>query len=138
MLKENELRIGNLIRANSKEFNKSYNGSIVPVDIDILIELISECLYDPIPLTPEVLEKCGFWKNSVNMWAIELWDMSTHLEMIDGAKGGFYPAIDQQQPEGSPQNVSLQFITHLHQLQNLYHALTGEELNYTQSTAKQP
>ncbi len=82
--------------------------------------------FEPIHLTPEILDRCGFEYREVkgekrfvlgdieieqqgdNMFAVVIWDSSAP------------------------------FLTHyighhqyLHQLQNLYHALTGEELTYT-------
>jgi len=81
---------------------------------------------NPIPLTPEILEKCGFHSKykSVHMqWNI----------------GGFYL---HQKSDVDDDNISIPEenvfhydftyeIKYLHQLQNLYFALTGEELNYT-------
>jgi len=80
--------------------------------------------YEPIPLTPEVLEKCGFHKQN-NAWVPEgheskgytTWDFT----IWDGGRGEYYY-------NSAEFPTPLQF---LHQLQNLYFALTGEELTYT-------
>lgn len=73
-------------------------------------------LHSPIPLTQEVLEKCGFEKNK-----------DGDYECMNGVK--LY------QDEGKNFfNINSDFLTHfgsLHQLQNWYHANTGEELEYT-------
>jgi hypothetical protein len=128
-MKLNELRIGNWVMYNDE--NTEPMPRPVQIDVPDLIlmhEGVKECVYAPILLTPEILVKCGFEKVRVNIWAIELWDIATHLELIEGAKNCYYPAISQQQPEGLEQNVLLRYIEHLHSLQNLYFALTGSEL----------
>lgn len=76
MIKANELRIGNKIKRKSNENICTVNWGIIK-DFD-LHEDVSD--YEPIRLTPQILEKCGF------------------------------------------ENI------YLHQLQNLYFALTGNEL----------
>jgi len=69
----------------------------------------------PIPITDDILLKCGFDKND-NMFTdnklvgIEIYDEDLHFRVLCG-------------------NYCLCVINNLHQLQNLYYALTGEELN---------
>jgi len=70
--------------------------------------------FNPIPLTPEILEKCGFVSNPYQD-RYEFGDI--HVEYC-----GFR---DICWVNGKPH------IEYLHQLQNLYFALTNEELNYT-------
>ena len=73
---------------------------------------------EPIPLTPEILEKCGFAKTN----------------MADGYKRYTKQGVSIDLPyfefvyNDGDSNVE---IKHLHQLQNLVHALTGEELEVT-------
>lgn len=124
MIKASELRLGNLI---------SHNGEHVPVvqierryktifrinDIDV-DERIIEDTYQPILLTPEWLERCGYKKDSTD----KKWYKSPHN----------LPPIYQWRPgsfgmDGLP--LAAKSIEYVHQLQNLYHALTGEELNIT-------
>lgn len=84
---------------------------------------ISIALQDlnPIPLTPKILEKCGFdYDASYELPKVQkgnfiLWDS---CDGTFGANFGYLMQLD----------VDVEF---LHQLQNLYYALTGEELNYT-------
>lgn len=120
MIKANELRIGNWVKfitvpvqftgmacygegmwnmRNKKLmplFN--YNGhEYYQADWDSL---------HPIPLTPEILEKCGLKEPSGTF----AWKFS---------------------PAGEVINVKCKY---LHQLQNLYFALTGEELEYKHET----
>lgn len=78
---------------------------------------------EPIPLTPEVLEKAGFVKvgpddfHNSSMWKKEGF---TYL-YCDGS------FVDNSGPYGHYCDIGN--MEHLHQLQNLYLALTGEELN---------
>jgi len=111
MIEANELRIGNWI--NALEDNCCDGAGFVPVSGNQLsffdnITSIGD-LIEPIPLTEEWLLKFGFEKGCTS------WNV-----------GGFY--IDQF---GS--NFEFDYragvkIEHVNQLQNLYFALTGEEL----------
>lgn len=73
--------------------------------------------FSPIPITPEVLEKAGFEYVQTATWRKEgcFWELCHYQPGIFHVlmqKDGFY-MIE---------------INCLHQLQNLYHTLTGEEL----------
>lgn len=124
-VKANELRLGNWIiylRNNLvNEYQKvltvseytitvnEYNqdGACYPKDISV---------FKPIPLTPEILEKAGFSQGNI-FWKIE--------KDIKISVGGGRANI------GSNFSTSAIFtvdVKYLHQLQNLYFALTGEEL----------
>lgn len=73
---------------------------------------------EPIPLTEELLLKCGFSKVGSNYekdWLL----LHTHLER---------QTFDFLLYESSSRKLKATPILHLHQLQNLYFALTGEEL----------
>ena len=100
MIKSNELRIGNLVE---KE------GEIYVADF-ITINMAHN--YNPIPLKPEILEKCGFIPTGLADFIngeIELWQVNNEFH---------YSVHDDY-------HIS---INSVHQLQNLYFALTGEEL----------
>ena len=89
-----------------------------------ILKLGEDCSTDlihPIPLTPEVLEACGF--ENREMWFYKerfclgyiTTDLHFQLEWkIDEIEGGW----------------NLLDIKYLHQLQNIYFALTGQELEY--------
>ena len=100
-----ELRIGNLIE---------YAGDYVSVNTYHIstIEAGKEPFksrYKPIPLTEEWLVKFGFDKGTM------CWFNDTNIGFEFNAKG----VVKWNQPK---------HIKHVHQLQNLYFALTGEEL----------
>jgi hypothetical protein len=80
-----------------------------------------------IPLTPEILEKCGFVKEGDFYYLrIEAQDLGKagirYMETRTDGGWCYLCGID-----GGRIGTA---IWHLHQLQNLYFALTGEELNY--------
>lgn len=102
-----ELRVGNWL------MGKLGPQQVEPLDFKYMVVLNSA---DPIPLTPEILEKCGFVK-MMGILGLYPIDISARMEVV--IFGGNY--------EGGH---DIHHIIHLHQLQNLYYALTGTELNY--------
>lgn len=105
MIQANELRVGNWVESSGqiKQIN-GINGS-------------QNAFYDfnGIPLTKDILLKCGFEKSGgswrrdeVIIYTHEIDDLTYHTESIM-SEGGIE-------------------IKSLHQLQNLYYALTGKEL----------
>jgi hypothetical protein len=116
-MKANELRIGNWVDVNGK-FCKVQSISDDGINYtdetdhyeDQSYNYILWCsIFDPIPLTPEILEKAGFEKG-LNGYFF---------------KGGVEYNLKRHMLEG----FGYCEILYLHQLQNLYYALTGEELN---------
>lgn len=106
----NELRIGNWV-IFEKEI---YRFSIYD------FENSNYQIVHPIPLTPEILEKCGFEKQM--MW--------TYSISIGGDMNLVYYLGEKGWSIGNKQYSDFSNLKHLHQLQNLYYALTGQELNY--------
>lgn len=78
----------------------------------------------PIPLTEEWLLKFGFLDITGVDYILNI-DVDFKLLLIPA--DGFYPQIDKADDNGW-QSVSLNKIEYVHQLQNLYFALCGEEL----------
>lgn len=116
-MKANELRIGNLVRNNM-------NGEILK-PCDVLCDGINTDNYEglnygfiePIPLTEEWLLKFGFEKQH-NEEDFDYW-----------FKNDFLNDIIWEHSEGFCHNLNYGGdIKHVHQLQNLYFALTNEEL----------
>lgn len=126
-MEANELRIGNWILA--KGWDEDFGGNIVgdsegdeytKVDSNV-IKYIDEgntmTHYEPVPLSPEILEACGFIKHQF-ITGYEIDSMYGILCFIDGG----WQIYDND--DGYVNNP----IKYLHQLQNLYFALCGEEL----------
>lgn len=138
-MKPTELRIGNLVN------HTSYDSSITIHTISGYDLWHSEMLNDvnhlvewnsltPIPLTEEWLIKFGFKKNfikGISVFEFKLLEFSiTTCEkiMVDGqnAEGNLCLMLFYGNPaSGYERSKTIYFI---HQLQNLYFALTGKEL----------
>ena len=126
-MKAQELRIGNYIKFQvidreriikvDARFFRSVAISRESNEIEDNDELSD--YYQPIPLTPDILEKCGFEKFK-GLWNYKLVPIGYELNLvkINGLN------------ENEFENQIGESIKHLHHLQNLYYALTGEELNY--------
>ena len=114
MIKASELRIGNYIidpkDGSEKKVNIFQLGKSMIDDVNIG--------YIPIPLTPEILEKCGFEsKGHSTYWHINP-DLSYVFKISHVGNGKWFSI-------NATANKPIQY---LHELQNLYFALTGEEL----------
>ena len=113
-MKENELRIGNKVNYQTAE------GDILPNTIDWQdLKWLSEgekgfnLCHSPIPLTEEWLVRLGFEKSSDNNY-------------YKGGKFTIYNRFGNFGLIGG--SLSWKEFKHVHKLQNLYFALTGEEL----------
>lgn len=113
----NELRIGNWVEIiqPTKEIYTTIQPSCFSV------EIISH--YQPIPLTKEWLLRFGFYENRNHNPSWQL-DVNLGFSIWGRVKTGFNVFVDSDEI-GYP-------INHVHQLQNLYFALTGEELTLQQ------
>ena len=115
-MKANELRIGNLFQYQT---SKGYDYDVFTTKyIQDLIDDPQDDFFEPIPLTEDWLVKMGFDKkkigrNQFNM----LFNWTNNIDIIQYDDGSFY--FD---------NSIMVKIEYVHQLQNLYFALTGEEL----------
>jgi hypothetical protein len=118
MIPVNELRIDNYIFFKQFGKGKGKIGQIKPGDFGrVKCDDPEDSEYHPIPLTPEWLERCGF--KGVWLEFNHGCQISAHK---DGTSiiGGWDSATSNQSVE-----VPCKYV---HQLQNLYFALTGEEL----------
>lgn len=128
-MKANELRIGNIVSYDGKEYSIHSVTPDFPYlnTIEFGFGVVTWEHINPIPLTPEVLEKCGFDR---------IGNLANHGNRI------FYKAgrlILESIPDNRVavsidakiESTIICFLEHLHQLQNLYLSLTGTELIYT-------
>jgi hypothetical protein len=117
MIAANELRIGNWVNFY---YSISKETKYFQIDCQWFASDADQKDTLPIPLTPEVLEKCGFNRESdLDDWT-HGYKFQTNSEFILISRNDTLYYIDAI-------NVELKS---LHQLQNLYFALTGEELIY--------
>jgi len=114
-MKAQDLRIGNLVSQLDELF-------IVSTETFYEMQLHDD-LYKPIPLDEEWLVRIGFSKDRIIR--INLDTTSEHLHVT---KDGSVLIYDRNNDF-----ICLGSIKYVHQLQNLYHALTGEELTTKQS-----
>jgi len=118
----NELRIGNwylMSGMGNNQFEQFINWTQA---------LDFEAYGQPIVLTSDILEKCGFKKNKNGEPCIEINDIASHLELMVGVDNFHYPSFTQTPQGDEERTVYFNRINSLHQLQNLVHTLTGEEL----------
>lgn len=139
MIKANELRKGVLII--------DYNGIVREVYGE---DIQQQCWYEegqsgtteaplnPIPLTPEWLERCRFEKERyADVKDTGEWDVKEKWISQDKELELFYVVLAGKEMTGDNASFArkmkgfhrYQPVKHVHQLQNLYFTLTGEELN---------
>lgn len=75
----------------------------------------------PIPLTPEILEKCGFEKQDNRWYKLNICEDYINL---------YFESLAKAELSISGLGMKLPHIEHLHQLQNLIYSLTKQELEY--------
>lgn len=129
MIKNTELRLGNYVQDTVSgewmivdELGKSVGATLINRD---KYPLPDGWQMGYIPLTPEVMKKCGFkkgrgkhndqWELNVDIYLnFRLHEEDYSLEIFDKEENSITPYCEH--------------LKNLHTLQNLYFALTGEEL----------
>ena len=114
-MKSSELRIGNYVyfHGDVEEINMVDGYGIIGREEQPSCPIEE---FEPIPLTEEWLLKFGFEKNDNNQFI--LMEGSVDILFNKDLNGWTCDGI----------NFSINMTEHVHQLQNLYFALTGEEL----------
>ena len=119
-MKAQELRIGNLTFNENYDLNTISHEDFLGVNKDGTLPLW------PIPLTEEWLVKFGF-QLSIGIYEAPRSDYWIEKEENEEHTFWLYD-VDFNSDTGGHIMTSVQYV---HQLQNLYFALTGEELNLT-------
>jgi len=119
-MKATELRIGNHIKWNTtKGVVSVIDGDNDMIAINEMAERSTE-EFEPIPLTEEWLKRFGFVKVADNCWLV---GNGFYIDLKEGRLDSHLVYwIDVKSQD------DFIIIEHVHQLQNLYFALTGEEL----------
>ena len=112
-----ELRIGNLLQIEDRGFVRVCTIWKEYFDVECDGKSYGGDFSTPIPLSPEILEKAGF-KNSGNRY--QIWFGDFEFQSVDN-NGIVDVCCDGML-------ISLKF-KYLHQVQNFYYMVTGEELN---------
>lgn len=121
MINPKELRTGNLVKREDqiRVVDQIGNGLITLNPIEgITLDVCQDSELNPIPLTHEILEKAGFSYHHTNPTVSE-WFIHDNPNML----GAIVFEDDKYVYEGYKHEIKS-----VHQLQNLFHALTGEEL----------
>ena len=127
MIAANELRIGNLAYNQYGKIGTVWGFKVGDAthDFEHIVSFkelnVNSCYsryIKPIPLTPEILEKCGFEKGSIYFYFPKF-----RIAKIENSDNWIILFSNSDLP--------ICRFQHLHQLQNLYWCLTNEELNYT-------
>lgn len=138
MLQSNELRVGNFLKFNNHiekerivQVNLRFFGSwAAGISIDEMkFDEKFNIYYSPIPLTPEILEKCGF-EIVVELHPTYLIGKGAIVLHVTKQSGKYWHCIvyNNYEDELSERWAGIGNVQYLHQLQNLYFALIGEEL----------
>jgi hypothetical protein len=122
-MKATELRIGNLVQDRHSE-----ECGMIDIVVLGIIDTMENHSYEPIPLTEEWLLKFGFIRQGGRkMWVKD--KLCIDLKELPNIRGefieGWYIGLKDL---GNVLFHSFMKVNHVHQLQNLYFALTGEEL----------
>jgi hypothetical protein len=117
-MKANELRIWNFVTIGDGAFKTTI------ADLQI-IEMSENNSYQPIPLTEEWLSKMGFKPVSYDFYKISIGHRITLEVSIKDKRAILYN-------NAKMDFIDLKFTKYVHQLQNLYFALTGNELTIKQ------
>jgi hypothetical protein len=128
-----DLRIGNLINYHMVDEldERTEWDELNTVDIDDLTWLLNHSEdqnFKPIPLTPEWLEKLGFIPKSTGWFEKKIVTIMTDSVSIINinVRSGSCSLMDDDDDTGSP--AYLRPTRFVHDLMNLYFALTGKEL----------
>ena len=134
-MKPQDLRVGSVIELLPEE--KIVEATTV--DITTYHDLYNRDnpnakLYKPVPIKAEPLEKLGF-KHYKDRGFWELPDMVKTINLIP-AKGYWYPSMVCVPALSSEdiQEVPLPCINYIHELQNIYRVLYGEDINVLRLT----
>lgn len=130
-MKAQELRIGNYITVDGnhavvKRVEENGIVAYIPTSIGNIEPMYG--VIEPIPLTEEWLVKFGFKMHEGNNY-YRYWIIGD--DIVKGLELTFRPALEGVLFCYTPRQTDNRneiHIKHVHQLQNLYYALTGEEL----------
>jgi hypothetical protein len=135
-MKANELRIGNLVYYRSSDSDQWTND--LPIEDGFEIDSADE--YKPIPLTEEWLLKFGFEKGVSKLMDFVKSELDFTIEgnecicygvYKDGDEFTFNVSHSGEIHENEGWRILL-YIRYVHQLQNLYFALTAQELKISE------
>ena len=142
MISVNELRFGNLVIFNDEICKIVSAGKSNPHDAHVLNPTnyfptgVKEENMHPIPITPDILERCGFVKDGFGAYNLSISPWESHFKILSFAGDYLYLREgDEIEHRGKDNlvtlwNKDLMKEFYLHELQTLYFALMRKELPY--------
>jgi len=128
-LSAQDLRIGNLhlYTVEDKHDERGVWDELAVIDAEDLVYLSNypdDNNYKPVPLTEDWLLRAGFYSE-------EFFEDSRPIYVLDiDGEESFYVDWDTLQPVETGYNIAKVKIEHVHQLQNLFFAIRGKELEF--------
>lgn len=123
MIKTNELRIGNWI-----DFKGQLKQIVIPKDLEVVHSYGHEFI--PIKITPKMLETFGFERDDDDS------DGSIYYRLREPGVNSYYSISNDGQSNcfhiesGTGDNATVHNMNNLHEMQNLYFALTEYEMSF--------
>ncbi len=133
MIQPNELRLGNLIidehgrEVTVTSITAGLSGGVINNDHDTVTTNSNE--YSPITITQQWLLNLGFYESYKDTYEISIGHLILLRIMIHDK--GWWKIIEHNS-SGNRTGINLGDIYFIHQVQNLYHSLTSEELTLKQ------
>lgn len=129
-MKASELRIGNWFAPDTLGAPEGHYDQITAKDIAELESDPLDDYYKPILLTTKILERCGFELDELKCWSKINLPHSPNILSINGSSGIGRGTVWLRNKASNEANfaINLPSIQYLHQLQNLFFAIAGEEL----------
>jgi hypothetical protein len=130
MIKPNEIRIGNLVSHFSRicDVFEIGEGGWLRINNDQLNTLASEC--DPVPITEDYLVRAGLKKLGTKISGSTCYCFGNWILSIN-ENGKDFHLLNKF---SSPQSLIYLTINYVHQFQNIYFTLIGEEVKFTEET----
>jgi hypothetical protein len=125
MIRETELRIGNLLNHNNGSMVGSFIMGLIHLE-DIVKDNSHASEYEPILLTEEWLLKFGFEKTNIKMSGCNVWQKGKYrvLKSYLNDDNSYSLCIDGI----TPPTWAIAKFEYVHQFQNIYFALEKQEL----------
>lgn len=136
----NEVRHGNYVMYDGRFFQIDIIASEFPTlkTPEFGIGVVDWNNIHPVPLTEEILLKCGFsYSQPLTLWKLPnsniIYEYDDEEEdscnyYVHFYHDGEHLIIESSNEHGEVSNMKFKHIKHLHQLQNLYFAITGQKL----------
>lgn len=135
MIEPSELQLNNLVLYEGQEVEViGLSNKIIRIDSGLFAKWVYADTLEGIPLTPELLERCGLVKKGMG-YQIQIENRFTTHIMVCKNESKWYLYIDQKDEDDVNDKADIiQLMTnleHLHTLQNLVKILTQKQLEIT-------